>query len=113
MVEVNGACSNPRVQLELLRLGELWIDLLEARPRAKPKQVVPRAGEVAIAVFAVLSEAQSAMRAKEIHLACEIRLGRSIRSGTVRDCLSEHSKGPKSKYLRVGRGRYLVRPLIK
>jgi len=50
------------------------------------------------------------MRAKEIQLAVESRLGQRVGSSNVKDQLSVHSKGPKSRYLRVGYGRYLIRP---
>jgi len=61
-------------------------------------------------IYQVLSEEGRTMHAKEIQRACEARLGHPVGWSNVKDQLSVHSKGPKSRYLRVSYGRYLVRP---
>ena len=111
MVELNGALSNPRVELEIQDTMKLASGLVaRSALREASTPVKPRQGATYQAVFDVLSEAQSAMRAKEIHLACQLRLGQPVVWGTVKQCLSVNSQGSTSKYLRVGHGRYILRP---
>ena len=114
LVELNGALSNPLVngKSPLIELSALYHKLLarkKTRPK-KPRVIKPRVGLITETVYLVLSEAGRSMRAKDIQLACQEHLGHEISWSTVKDCLSEHSKGPSSKYLKVGYGRYMVRP---
>ncbi len=111
VVELNGALSNPQVALEVHRTMELKARLLAKKEKSKfpPKAVKRRQGEVAGTVYIVMSEDLSSMRAKDVHRACEAQLGHTVSWSTVKACLSDNSKGPHSKFLRVGHGRYLLR----
>jgi len=113
-MELSGALSNPLVLDEgkLRALSSLCHKILSSQ-RAKPREprvLNPRPGVVANTVYLVLSDRGTSMRAKEIQRACEIRLGRPVSWNAVKAHLSKHSRGPKSKYLRVGYGRYVCRP---
>jgi hypothetical protein len=93
-------------------LSTLYHKLL-TRGRARPKEPAApkkRSGEIAKTVYEVLSDEGKTMRVKEIQLAVEDRLGRPVGWSNVKDQLSVHSKGPKSRYLRISYGRYLARP---
>ncbi len=108
-----GALSNPRVELEIQDSTKRVSGLLaKTSSEIKPAAVKPRPGEIYQTVYEVLSGSVGAMRAKEIHLACEQRLGHPIVWGTIKQCLSANSMGPNSKYLRVGHGRYVLRPSL-
>ena len=105
-VELNGACSNPQVVLEVDRTTKLKARLQAKKGKSPdPKKVRVRPGLVAKTVYMVLSEAQTSMRAKEIQRTCETRLGHEVSWSTVKACLSKHSKESNPKYLRVGYGR--------
>src|SRR5450759_3257879 len=86
-LELNGARSNPRVGVELSRLGALHNELLRKasvdprEPRPAPARVSP----VLEAVTLVLERAGEPMRAREIHeaaceLACEPLLWTSVKA---------------------------------
>src|SRR5260370_15504415 len=104
-MDLSGAFSNPRVTDEGLRTLSTLCHRLLSRGRASPKTPKApktRSGEVARTIDPVLSEEGRAMRGNEIQRAAEQRLGHPLSSSPLRDSLSEHSKGPKSRYLRVG-----------
>ena len=46
------------------------------------------------------------MRAKDIHRACEDELGQPVSWSTVKTCLSDHSRGTRPRFARVGYGLY-------
>jgi hypothetical protein len=59
------------------------------------------------AVSAVLAEAETPMRAREIHAAVETMRGEPVVWSSVKDCLASNA-GPGGRFVRVARGRYLV-----
>jgi len=61
---------------------------------------------VASIVYKVITEATNPIRAKDIHRACEDELGCLVSRSTVKTCLSEHSKGARPRFQRVGHGLY-------
>jgi hypothetical protein len=106
-MELNGALSNPQVLLELESLTERKARLENRRSRARPRSLVaPRTSSVASIVYKVISEAATPMRAKEIHRACEVELGRPVSWSSVKTCLSDHSRGTRPRFERVGYGLY-------
>ena len=76
----NGARSNPRLQVELARLGELHGRLLRKavlHPR-QPRAVPAKRSLVVEAVTLVLARADGPMRAREIHAAAEELAGETL-----------------------------------
>jgi len=117
VVELNGALSNPLVMDEgrICRANALYHKILArkgSRPNA-PAVIKPKAGAVFDTVHLVLSSHDRSMRVKEIKLACEAHLGYEVGWSAVKQCMSKNSMGKDSKYLRVGHGRYMVRPSSK
>jgi hypothetical protein len=107
-MELNGACSNPRVQLELPRLGGLKEGLVRTAATL-PRQLrpaLPRPSPVLETVTVVLERAGRPMRAREIHAAAEQLLGRSLRWPSVRGILSAYTIGGDRRFRRVTRGTY-------
>jgi len=52
------------------------------------------------------AEATTPMRAKDIHRACEHELAHAVSWSTVKTCLSDHSRGTRPRFARVGYGLY-------
>src|SRR5579859_2819563 len=73
LMELNGACSNPRVQVEFPRLAALHARLraLALRSPRKPSSPPVRIGAVLATVTSVLELAEHSMRACDIHAAAE------------------------------------------
>jgi hypothetical protein len=46
------------------------------------------------------------MPAKDVHRACEDELGHPVSWSTVKTCLSDHSRGKRPRFARVGHGLY-------
>lgn len=110
-MELNGALSNPQVPLELGTLLEQKTELLLRRKHALHRpRIAPRTASVASTVYKIVSEAPTPMRAKDIHRACENELGRPVSWSTVKTCLSDHSRGVRPRFERVGHGLY-ARPV--
>ena len=106
-MELNGALSNPQVPLELGTLLERKTGLLGGHRHALHRaRIAPRTASVASIVYKILSEATTPMRAINIHRACEVELGRPVSWSTVKTCLSDHSRGARPRFQRVGHGLY-------
>lgn len=109
-MELSGTLSNPALPQELDRLAgyKRPLDSRPPRPAAHPRQ---RPGiTVASIVYKTLADATQPMRAKQIHTACEDELGHSVPWSIVQTCLSDHTRGNKPRFTRLGRGLYkLVR----
>ena len=110
-MELNGACSNPRLQLELSRLGGLHQGLL-ARRLETPRQARPlgrRQGFVRDVIIRVLAAANEPMRPREVHAAVELLADAPIARSTVKNCLGANAIGSAPRFERLARGRYLLR----
>jgi hypothetical protein len=113
-MELNGALSNPLLTDEgwLPKLEELY-HLLQEKAKISPKwprHARQRLGEISKTIYEVLSDAPEPMRSKDVHKACEERLGRPISISTVRSDLNVHSRGKRPKYIKLRFGVYLMRP---
>ena len=110
-MELNGARSNPRVGVELGRLGALYGDLLlrsEADPR-QPRPAPAKASPVLETVTRVLKLAERPMQAREIHAAaCELS-GKPLRWTSVKSALAVCAEGNEACFERVRRGYYRIR----
>ena len=109
-MELNGACSNPRLQVELPRLTALQArlhDLALADPKT-PRPPPPRIGAIVDTITAVLELADQSMRARDIHSAAEELLGEPIKRSSVKATLATHASGPHPRFQRTGYGRYRI-----
>lgn len=87
--------------------------LLQEKAKISPKwprHSRPRPGEISKTIYEVLSDAPGPMRSKDVHKACEERLGRPVSISTVRSDLNVRSRGKQPKYIKVRFGVYLTRP---
>ena len=69
----------------------------------------PRPGRVARAVRTALQDSEAPMQVRAIHRACEQLLGETVSLSTVKDCLSEHSRGSRPRFVRIAPGMYGIR----
>jgi hypothetical protein len=109
-VDLSGAFSNPRLQIELPRLAALQarlhaLALLTPKTPCSPPR---RIGVVIETITTVLELAEQPMRACDIHAAAEELLGRPIKWTSVKATLAEHAFGPRPRVQRVGYGRYRI-----
>jgi len=110
-MELNGARSNPRLGVELVRLGALRDELLRrasAGPR-EPRPALRRPARVLATITRVLEEAEGPMRAREIHAAAEQLAGEPLRWTSVKGTLAAYAEGCESRFERVRRGYYRIR----
>jgi hypothetical protein len=108
MVELNGAFSNPRPQLELRRLGALHGRLVAqaaVAPRT-PQPVSPGRPQVLLAVSRVLEAADRPMRACEVHRAAEQLVGEPLLWTSVKAALAAGTTGLTPCFRRVAYGVY-------
>ena len=107
-MELNGARSNPRPGVELVRLGALHDELLRkalANPR-EPRPVPAKVSPVLETVTLVLELAGKPMRAREIHAAaCEL-VGEPMLWKSVKATLSAGVMGECPRFRRVRHGIY-------
>ena len=109
-MELNGARSNPRAEVELSRVGALHDELLRRalvsprKPRPAPAKVSP----VLETVTMVLERAGEPMRAREIHAAAKQLAGEPLRWTSVKSALSTGAAGEKPHFRRVRHGVYLA-----
>ena len=107
-MELNGARSNPPVQVELARLVDLHGELLRTAathprlPRPAPARVSP----VLETVTLVLEQAGRPMRACEIHAVAEQLAGTPLLSSSVKGTLAAYSCGEARRFRRMSRGVY-------
>jgi HB1, ASXL, restriction endonuclease HTH domain len=107
-MELDGALSNSRLQLELSRLAAVRTALRNsALPAPKtPSAQRRRVGVVIDAITTVLEHADRPMRAREVHAAAEDLLREAVPWSTVKAALAEHARGPRPRFERVSHGRY-------
>ena len=107
-MELNGARSNPRLQLELSRLGPIHERLLAtaaARP-LEPRAAPPRPSPVLETVTLVLARAGQPMRAREIHAEAEKLAGESLLWTSVKAALAAGASGGRPRFRRMRHGLY-------
>jgi hypothetical protein len=107
-MDLSGASSNPRHQVELLRLAALQarlhtLTLLTPKTASLPPR---RIGAVIDTITTVLELADRPMRARDIHTAAEELLGRPIKRTSVKATLAGHACGPQPRFQRTGYGLY-------
>ncbi len=111
MVEAMGALSNPHNLTTLDQIDALILKIL-AKPRARfprPSVHPPRRTPLLRTVEQVLSDSERAMHIAAIHEALEDRLRTRISRASLKDCLSDHSKGDHPRFRRQRRGWYRLR----
>lgn len=94
--------------------------LLEGPPRRRPSSPSRarrgiavqhrRAGWVVEAIVRVLEDRREPMQAKEVHDAVEALLGQPVHWSSVKAALAANIVGPSSRFVRVAKGRYMLRP---
>src|SRR5579871_3815444 len=106
-MELNGALSNPRLQVELPPLSGL---LAKADAQEWPARPQPplgfRQGTVLNAVTGILRSANKPMRARDVRAAVETALGTAIPASSVQEALSTHSCKGDLRFHRVAFGVY-------
>ena len=107
-MELNGARSNPRLQVELARLSELHAQLLggAAKNARQPRPVPAKTSPVLETVTRVLQQADRPMQAREIHAAAERLAGESLCWTSVKAALAAGALGRWPCFRRVGHGVY-------
>ena len=107
-MELNGARSNPRLQLELSRLRSIHERLLAtgaARP-LKPRPSPPRPSPVLETITLVLAQAGRPMPAREIHAEAERFASKSLLRTSVKAALAVGASGERPRFRRVRHGLY-------
>jgi len=107
-MELNGAFSNPRLQLELPRLGAIHEQLLlqaVLQPR-QPRPTPVAVPQVLATVTHVLEQADRPLPASEIHRAAEELAGRPLLRTSVKAALAVGASGPAQRFRRVQHGVY-------
>ena len=107
-MELNGARSNPRAGVELVRLGALHDELLRrasVNPR-EPRSVPAKVSPVLETVTLVLKRVGKPMPAREIHAAvCEL-VGKPLLWKSVKAALATNVTGEHPRFRRVRHGVY-------
>jgi hypothetical protein len=110
-LELNEARSNPRLEVELARLGALHDELLRkslVNPR-EPRPAPAKASPVLETVTLVLERSERPMRVSEIHeTACEFT-GTALLWTSVKSALAARAEGDEACFERVRRGYYRIR----
>jgi hypothetical protein len=107
-MELSGALSNPQLRVELARLGELHVRLLDVaaeNPR-QPRPAPIKTSPVLETVTRLLELAERPMRAREIHAAAEQLGGESLRLTSVKAALAAGASGRRPCFQRVLHGVY-------
>ena len=106
--------SNQEVQSSLSHLAKKLARLrasdVPPRAIASRRRRARRPGWVRDAVVRVLADHGGPMRATNVHVAVEALLGESVSSDSVGWVLASDVRGPAPLFVRVARGRYMVRP---
>jgi hypothetical protein len=92
-----------RVRRLLPKLERLATEMQPAPPLKSPRK--RERAPILDAVGAVLAEAETPMRAREIHAAVETMRGEPVAWSSVKDCLASNAK-PEGRFIRIARGRY-------
>jgi len=110
-VELNGARSNPRLGVELSRVGALLDELLrraQANPR-KPRPAPAKVSPVLETVTRVLEQAGNPMQVREIHAAAEQVAGEPLLWRSVKAALAVNAEGEEARFKRARRGYYRIK----
>ena len=107
-MELNGARSNPRLQLELFRLSAVYARLLRKAAKAtrNPRPAPPSFAPVLAAVTHVLGIADRPMTIGEIHRAAEELADQPLLRASVKAALAAATAGRRPRFRRVRRGVY-------
>lgn len=106
--ELNGAFSNPRLQLELPRLREVHDPLL-AQTASRPRSVrpaPPRTSPVLETITTVLASTRRPMRIADIHAAAEQLAGTQLLRTSVKAALAAGTSHRQPRFRRVHHGVY-------
>jgi hypothetical protein len=114
MVELAGRLANPAGPLKAVLSQErsnakTATDLI-ASPRLKASDRHKHVGWVVEAVERVLGEHSKPMQAKAVHQAIETELGHDVSWSSVKNALASGASGRSARFVRVGVGRYQLRP---
>ena len=115
-MELNGARSNPRLQLELPRLAAIHTDLLRkatVSPR-EPRSAPPVVPAVLAMARQVLERADRPMPVGEIHRAAEKMAGEPLLRTSLKAALAAGASDQSQQFRRVSHGVYeLARPSMR
>ena len=109
-MELNGARSNPRLQVQLARLERLHARLLRkaaASPR-QPRSAPATPSPVLATVTCVLELAGNPMQTREIHAAAEQLGGKPLLRTSVKGTLAAYGSGRNPRFRRLRRGVYEI-----
>ena len=107
-MELNGALSNPRLQLELPWLNTVYARFLAksmAAPRT-PRPLPPSSPPVLVAVSHVLEVANGPLHVGEIHSAAEEFAGQPLLRTSVKAALAAGAACQRPAFRRVRHGVY-------
>jgi hypothetical protein len=90
------------------KLAQLRASGGQPRASLSRRQRPHRPGWVVDAVTQVLADRAEPMRAKDIHAAVEALLGETVCWGSVKNALAHNISGPNRRFVRIGRGRYVL-----
>ena len=109
-MELNGARSNPRLQLELSELGALHEKLNReaAVSRRQPRAVPHTPTPVLATIIRVLDLAETPMHAREVHAAAERLVGAPLLWTSVKAALAGNVSGREPRFRRIRRGVYAI-----
>ena len=107
-LELNGALSNPRAEVELSRLRDVQKRLLlkAAANHMEPRPAPARPSPVLETITRVLELENRPMRAREIYSAAEELLGRPLLWKSVKGTLFNYAQGQTPRFVRASRGVY-------
>ena len=107
-MELNGARSNPRLQVELARLSELHGQLLDdaARNPRQPHPAPAQTSPVLETVTRILERADRPMQAREIHATAERLTTQRFLWTSVKAALAAGTSGSRPRFERVRHGVY-------
>ena len=107
-MELNGARSNPRLQVQLSRLSAIHERLLAtaAAGPLEPRPAPPRPSPVLETITLVLARAGQPMRAGQIHAATKQLAGEPLLWTSVKAALAAGASGQRPRFQRVGHGIY-------
>lgn len=104
--------SNQEVQWSLSHLARKLARLRASdalpRPITSQRRRARRPGWVQDAVVRVLADHEGPMRPTQVHAAVEALLGESVSPDSVSWALASDVRGPAPRFVRVGRGRYVL-----
>jgi hypothetical protein len=119
-VDLAGHHSNPSGPLKaLLEWSAQAPETLDSGADRPKTELGPAMGSISLrhrrhgwvqeAVIRVLEQHASPMRARDVHLAVEARLGSPVRWASVKACLAANVRGESSQFVRVAYGCYALR----